>query len=83
MPKYEGSTFREMCIKYEEYKDRLIKLKSVFRNPEDGSFTNVTDKFIGAIDYMYYEESERFRIRSLHQLPSEEVARRETALPNS
>lgn len=83
LPKYEGSTFKEICIKYQEYKDRLIKLKSVFRNPEDGSFTNVTDKFIGAIDYVYYEESDKFQVKSLYQLPSEEVVRRETALPNS
>jgi len=72
-----------MCFKYEEYKHKLVKLKSAFTEPQDCSLTNLTDKFVGTIDYIFYEESPNFFVKSLMSLPQENELRSETALPNS
>jgi len=72
-----------MCHKYEEYRHRLIKLRSAFADGQDSTLTNLTDKFVGTIDYMFYEESPRICIKSQLCLPPEQELRGETALPNS
>jgi|JI6StandDraft_1071083.scaffolds.fasta_scaffold06477_10 mRNA deadenylase 3'-5' endonuclease subunit Ccr4 len=43
-----------MMLKYQENRNRLVKLTSVYQ-PEDLPYTNVTADFKGTIDYMFYE----------------------------
>lgn len=45
--------YSEMVTKYEQNEDKLIEMKSVFQ-PEYGRFTNLTNKFRGMIDYIFY-----------------------------
>jgi mRNA deadenylase 3'-5' endonuclease subunit Ccr4 len=71
-----------MLLKYQENKDRLVKMTSVF-SKDDLQYTNVTEYFKGIIDYMFYEESPRVQVKSLYTLKDGNSVQAETALPNS
>jgi mRNA deadenylase 3'-5' endonuclease subunit Ccr4 len=71
-----------MLLKYQENKDRLVKMASVF-SEEDMQYTNVTESFKGTIDYMFYEESPKIQVKSMYTLKDGNSVEVETALPNS
>ena len=71
-----------MTTKYDQNEGELMKMKSVFQ-PEYGRFTNITNKFRGMIDYIFYEERENLEVSKVLTLPEEEKIRKEVALPNS
>ena len=47
---YEESTYRDMLLKYQENRHRLVKLTSVYE-PEDMPYTNVTENFKNSAPY--------------------------------
>ncbi len=57
-------------------------MKSAYEGCE-GNFTNLTDKFVGTIDYIFYSESPTHFLKDILKLPLAEEVKGETALPNS
>lgn len=60
----------------------MIKMKNAYEGQEEG-FTNLTDKFMGTIDYIFYSESPNHFLKEILKLPSPEEVKGQIALPNA